>query len=137
MVNEATYILFTLPMSFTPAKGNFDHTGGECNIQRTACFVQLHAHNPLVFYSIIATPNFIRQDNIINRLSWVSFLFPATTLTPTCQPTTSSFNRSNEDEIDPMPARTHTHIHINIHIYMCIYINTCFIGKEKIMLFMY
>ena len=83
MVNEAKYVLFTFPMSFTPAKGNLYHTGGECNIQRVACFVQLQSHNPLVFYSIIAAPYFIGQDNnIIKSFSWVSSPSPATTLAP-------------------------------------------------------
>lgn len=45
---------FTLAMPLTPAKGNLDHTSGECNVQRAAGFVQLHAHDPLVFYSVIA-----------------------------------------------------------------------------------
>lgn len=80
------YLLFTLAMPLTPAKGNLDHTGGECNIQRAAGFVQLHAHDPLVFYSIIAAPTFLRQDSIIHSLSWASSLFPATTWHPCSQP---------------------------------------------------
>lgn len=65
-------------MPLTPAKGNLDHTSGECNVQRAAGFVQLHAHDPLVFYSVIAAPKFSRQDNIIHSLSWVSSFLPAT-----------------------------------------------------------
>jgi hypothetical protein len=79
--HEPKYILFTLPMSFTSAKGNFDHTGRKCNIQRATCSVQLHAHNSFVFHSIIAAPRFVRQDSIINRF-WVSLLCPATTFLP-------------------------------------------------------
>lgn len=51
-------------MPLTPAKGNLDHTSGECNIQEAAGFVQLHAHDPLVFYSVIAAPTFLRQDSL-------------------------------------------------------------------------
>ena len=53
MVNEAKYVLFTFPMSFTPAKGNLYHTGGECNIQ-SCLLCPVATHNPLVFYSITA-----------------------------------------------------------------------------------
>lgn len=69
MVNEAKYILFTLPVSFAPAQGKLYHTGGECHIQRAACFVQLHACDPLVLDAIIAAPGVRRQDNTVHSLS--------------------------------------------------------------------
>lgn len=78
MVCEAKYVLFTLPVSFAAAQGKLYHTGGECNVQRAAGFVQLHAHNPLVLYPVVAAPDFIRHDHTVNTLSRLRSLLPAT-----------------------------------------------------------
>lgn len=86
-VSEVRYLLFTLPVSFTPAKGKLYHTGGECNIQRAAGFVQLHAHDPLVLHSVVTAPGGTRQDGAAQSLSGVCSLSPDMPSHPASQPT--------------------------------------------------
>lgn len=56
------HVLFAFAVTLATSQGNLDDTGGEGDVQGAAGLVKLHAHNPFVLHTVIATPDLKKSE---------------------------------------------------------------------------